>query len=84
MTELPWWPNVLRALEAGHRNRAEAAKKLGVRKASLISVLRPFPNGWGYHPLEAVSCSGREMPFPKESLGNAGPRCHRSVSLEGS
>jgi DNA invertase Pin-like site-specific DNA recombinase len=45
VTDHPLWPKVLRALEAGHLNRAEAAKKLGVRKASLISALRPFPNG---------------------------------------
>ena len=45
VTELPGWPRVLRALEAGHLNRAEAAKKLGVRKAALISALRPFPKG---------------------------------------
>jgi DNA invertase Pin-like site-specific DNA recombinase len=45
VTEHPQWPRVLRAIEAGHLNRAEAAKKLGVRKATLVAALRPFPKG---------------------------------------
>jgi len=45
VTEHPLWPKVLQALAAGHLNRAEAAKKLGVRKAALIAALQPFPKG---------------------------------------
>jgi len=41
----PQWPTVLEALDAGHLTRAEAAKKLGVRKAALIEALEAFPNG---------------------------------------
>jgi DNA invertase Pin-like site-specific DNA recombinase len=41
----PQWPKVLRALQMGHLNRAEAAKKLHVRKAVLIAALPPFPKG---------------------------------------
>jgi DNA invertase Pin-like site-specific DNA recombinase len=39
VTEHPRWPTVLQALRAGHLTRAEAAKKLRVRKASLIAAL---------------------------------------------
>jgi DNA invertase Pin-like site-specific DNA recombinase len=39
VTEHPRWPTVLQALEAGHLTRTEAAKKLRVRKASLIAAL---------------------------------------------
>jgi DNA invertase Pin-like site-specific DNA recombinase len=45
VTDHPQWSKVLRALEAGHINRAEAAKKLHVRKSVLIAALRPFPKG---------------------------------------
>ena len=45
LSEHPKWANVMQALAAGHLNRAEAAKKLGVRKATLIAALRPFPKG---------------------------------------
>lgn len=45
VTEHPQWQRVVRAIEAGHLNRAEAAKKLGVRKATLVAALRPFPKG---------------------------------------
>lgn len=41
----PQWPTVLLALEGGHLTRAEAAKKLRVRKAALIEVLEAFPKG---------------------------------------
>ena len=41
----PQWPTVLLALEAGHLTRAEAAKKLRVRKADLIEALEAFPKG---------------------------------------
>jgi DNA invertase Pin-like site-specific DNA recombinase len=42
VTEHPSWPRVLQALEGGHINRAEAAKKLRVRKAVLIEALASF------------------------------------------
>src|SRR5229473_215399 len=45
VTEHPAWPKVLQALEGGHINRAEAAKKLHVRKAVLIEALASFPKG---------------------------------------
>ena len=45
VTEHPAWSKVLQALEAGHINRAEAAKKLHVRKAVLIEGLASFPKG---------------------------------------
>ena len=45
VTEHPSWPKVLRALESGHINRAEAAKKLHVRKSVLIAALAAFPKG---------------------------------------
>lgn len=41
----PQWPTVLMALDAGHLTRAEAAKKLRVRKAALIGALEAFPKG---------------------------------------
>jgi hypothetical protein len=40
-------PKVFQALDAGHLNRAEAAKKLRVRKAALIEALASFPKGGG-------------------------------------
>lgn len=45
VTAHPSWTRVLQALEAGHINRAEAAKKLRVRKAVLIEALASFPKG---------------------------------------
>jgi hypothetical protein len=36
---------VVSALDAGHINRAEAARKLRVRKSVLIDALASFPNG---------------------------------------
>ncbi|HJS85804.1 MAG TPA: hypothetical protein VJ779_10115, partial [Acetobacteraceae bacterium] len=49
VTAHPQWPKVLAALEAGHLTRAEAAKKLRVRKAALLEALaagKPaFPKG---------------------------------------
>ncbi len=53
LTEHPHWAKVLRALEAGHTNRTEAAKKLHVRKSVLIAALRPFPKGGGVPELPA-------------------------------
>jgi DNA invertase Pin-like site-specific DNA recombinase len=41
VTEHPAWPKVLEALHAGHLNRAEAARKLKVRKATMIEALAP-------------------------------------------
>lgn len=49
----PQWPKVLVALEAGHLTRAEAAKKLRVRKAALLEALAAFPKGGAL--AEAVS-----------------------------
>ena len=43
--EHPLWPKVVSALDAGHINRAEAARKLRVRKSVLIDALASFPNG---------------------------------------
>lgn len=45
MVDHPQWPTVLMALDAGHLTRAEAAKKLRVRKAALIGALEAFPKG---------------------------------------
>jgi hypothetical protein len=55
VTAHPQWPVVAAALAAGHLTRAEAAKKLRVRKAALIAALaeaapvehaaRAFPKG---------------------------------------
>src|SRR5207302_11111360 len=44
--EHPRWSKVVSALGAGHINRAEAARKLRVRKSMLIA-LASFPNGGG-------------------------------------
>jgi DNA invertase Pin-like site-specific DNA recombinase len=41
----PQWPTVLSALDAGHLTRAEAAKKLRVRKGAFIEALEAFPKG---------------------------------------
>ena len=41
----PSWSRVVRAIEAGDLTRAEAAKKLHVRKATLIEALGAFPKG---------------------------------------
>lgn len=43
--EHPLWPKVVSALDAWHINRAEAARKLRVRKSVLIDALASFPNG---------------------------------------
>lgn len=45
VTEHPAWPKVLQALEGSHINRAEAAKKLHVRKSVLIEALESFRKG---------------------------------------
>jgi len=41
----PSWSRVVRAIEAGDLTRAEAAKKLHVRKATPIEALGSFPKG---------------------------------------
>ena len=41
----PLWPLVLAGLEAGHLNRAEAARKLRVRRTTLDHVLGPVRKG---------------------------------------
>ena len=43
--EHPLWSKVVSALDAGYINRAEAARKLRVRKSVLINALASFPNG---------------------------------------
>lgn len=45
VTDHPQWSTIIKALEAGHTNRAEAAKKLRVRKSTLIAALESFPKG---------------------------------------
>jgi DNA invertase Pin-like site-specific DNA recombinase len=45
VTDHPSWSRVVRAIEAGDLTRAEAAKKLHVRKATLIEALGSFPKG---------------------------------------
>ena len=45
VTDHPMWSRVLRAIEAGDLTRAEAARKLHVRKAVLIQALAAFPKG---------------------------------------
>ena len=45
VTQHPQWAKVVTALDAGHINRAEAARKLRVRKSVLIDALASFPNG---------------------------------------
>ncbi len=43
VTEHPLWSKVVSALDAGHINRAEAARKLRMRKSVLIDALASFP-----------------------------------------
>lgn len=45
VAEHPQWSKVVLALESGHLTRAEAARKLRVRKATLIAALEAFPKG---------------------------------------
>lgn len=45
VTDHPSWSRVVRAIEAGDLTRAEAAKELHVRKATLIEALGSFPKG---------------------------------------
>ncbi len=68
VTDLPQWPKVLQALSAGHLNRAEAAKKLGVRKAALIAALQPFPKGGRSSPTAAEVAEKGGRSVPKRSL----------------
>ena len=48
--EHPMWPVVLAALEAGHLNRSEAARKLRVRRATLDAALRAVRKGGAPEP----------------------------------
>jgi DNA invertase Pin-like site-specific DNA recombinase len=45
VTEHPAWSKVVQALDGGLINRAEAAKKLHVRKSVLIEALESFRKG---------------------------------------
>ena len=45
LSEHSLWPLVLAALQAGHLNRAEAARKLRVRRATLDDALWAVRNG---------------------------------------
>jgi len=58
VTAHPMWPAVVAGLKAGHLNRAEAARKLKVRRATLDAALRPVPKG-----------SGDDLPSGEISLG---------------
>jgi DNA invertase Pin-like site-specific DNA recombinase len=60
----PQWPKVLRALQMGYLNRAEAAKKLHVRKAVLIAALPAFPKGGavGTAPGPRATADGSGVP----------------------
>ena len=53
LTEHPLWPIVISGLEARHLNRAEAAKKLRVRRATLDEALRAVRKGGGSEPASA-------------------------------
>lgn len=68
VTEHPLWPKVLRGLAAGHLNRAEAAKKLGVRKAVLIAALQPFPKGGRPAPSSPEPTEVAPQSVPQGSL----------------
>lgn len=50
VTAHPMWPVVIAGLEAGHLNRAEAARKLKVRRATLDAALSPVPKGGATAP----------------------------------
>lgn len=41
----PAWPKVLAGIQAGHLTRAEAARKLKVRRATLDAALAAVPKG---------------------------------------
>ncbi|MDA8332275.1 MAG: recombinase family protein [Candidatus Dormibacteraeota bacterium] len=45
VTDHPMWARVVQAIETGDLTRAEAARKLRVRKATLIEALKAFPKG---------------------------------------
>lgn len=70
VTEHPSWPRVLRALEAGHINRAEAAKKLRVRKAALIEALASFPNGGPAQQAPHLAGATPDRRSQRKSFGN--------------
>ncbi|MGA7361925.1 MAG: recombinase family protein [Candidatus Dormiibacterota bacterium] len=50
ITDHQLWPVVIAGLEAGHLNRADAARKLRVRRATLDLALRSVRNGGGAEP----------------------------------
>lgn len=50
LNEHTMWPVVMAAVEAGLLNRAEAARKLRVRRATLDSALRAVRNGGASNP----------------------------------
>jgi hypothetical protein len=50
LSEHALWPMVIAGLQAGHLNRAEAARKLRVRRASLDAALRAVRNGGASEP----------------------------------
>lgn len=59
VTEHPMWSVVVEGMEAGHLNRAEAARKLKVRRASLDDALRMVPNGGAVQvALAEIAASG--------------------------
>ena len=68
VSEHPQWPTVLSALDAGHLTRAEAAKKLRVRKGAFIEALEAFPKGGPVILPLTNSSSQANSPFPKDFL----------------
>ena len=57
---------MVRAIEAGDLTRPEAAKTLGVGRATLIVALGSFPKGGASAVARTTSITGPERPFPKE------------------
>jgi DNA invertase Pin-like site-specific DNA recombinase len=45
LSEHPQWAKVVQGLELGHLTRAEAARKLRVRRSTLVAALRALPSG---------------------------------------
>ena len=64
VTAHPHWTRVLQALAAGHLTRAEAAKKLRVRKAALLAVLAAQDGAITESPAPAPA-----RPSPSEQRG---------------
>jgi DNA invertase Pin-like site-specific DNA recombinase len=50
LSEHSLWPVVVSGLQAGHLNRAEAARKLRVRRVTLDAALGAVRNGGGSEP----------------------------------